>query len=448
MAVNRAEQARAHKRKMRRNAGASMVGTTVEFYDFFIFGTAAALVFRQTFFPELGAAAGSAASFATFGVAFAVRPLGAALFGHFGDKIGRKNTLVASLLLMGVATFLVGCLPTAESIGVAAPILLITLRVLQGIAVGGEWAGAVLLTGENASAAKRGTWAMFPQLGPGLAIMLVGGTFLTTANTMSNEAFLDWGWRIPFLASSIMVIIGLYVRLKIEETEEFQAADPHDAKRIPLFEVARKQPVEVLLGGASMMALFAFFHTAATYMSSYATRELQLVRTDVLTILIFGGLAMCLGTIAGAVLADKVGRRAMVLYSSIALLPMALLLFPIVDNASNATFALGTCLALGLVGIGYGPIGSLLPELFEARYRYTGAGVAYTVGGLLGGGMTPLLADRLADRFGSEGITWYLVVTVIISAAAVFYLRETLGETDHVDEVVAVDPVRAGVSQA
>jgi MFS family permease len=435
----------ADKRTMRRNAGASLVGTTVEFYDFFIFGTASALVFRQSFFPELGTAAGSAASFATFGVAFVARPLGAVLFGHFGDKIGRKNTLVASLLLMGVATFLVGCLPTAASIGVLAPILLIALRVIQGIAVGGEWAGAVLLTGENAPPNKRGTYAMFPQLGPGIAFMLTCGTYLTTAKTMSSAQFAEWGWRIPFLASAVMVAIGLYVRLRLEETAEFKAADPRDAHRVPLFEVARKQPREIALAAGSITALFAFFHTGATYLTAYATRELHLVRTDVLTIGIVGGLSLSLGTIVGAVLADRVGRRAMVLGCSIVLVPFAFVLFPLIDSATNATFAVGMCLTLALVGLAYGPVGSHLPELFEARYRYTGAGLAYSLGGLVGGGMTPLLADRLSDRYGSNGITWYLFVLAVVALGCVYCLRETRDPTAGQRETIPA-PAPAPVS--
>ncbi|HUQ17469.1 MAG TPA: MFS transporter, partial [Candidatus Saccharimonadales bacterium] len=312
---------------MRRVAAASMVGTTVEFYDFFIFGTAAALVFRQSFFPELGDGAGTAASFATFGVAFAARPLGAMLFGHFGDRIGRKATLVASLLTMGIATFLVGCLPTAATIGVAAPILLILLRVVQGIAVGGEWAGAVLLTGENAPAKKRGTYAMFPQLGPAIAFALTCATYLTTAKTMSAESFQDWGWRIPFLSSAIMVAIGLYVRLKIEETAAFRTVEASQHKtRVPLFEVAKAQPVEVLLAAGSITAIFAFFHTGATYLTSYGTRELKLVRTDVLTIGIFAGLLFGVAIMVGAVFSDRIGRRPIVLGSAIAMVVWSFLL--------------------------------------------------------------------------------------------------------------------------
>lgn len=428
----------ATQNSMRRVAAASLVGTTVEFYDFFIFGTAAALVFRQTFFPELGDGAGTAASFATFGVAFAARPLGAMLFGHFGDRIGRKATLIASLLTMGIATFLVGCLPSANSIGVAAPILLIALRVLQGIAVGGEWAGAVLLTAENAPANKRGTYAMFPQLGPAVALVLTFSTYLITAKTMTPEHFVDYGWRIPFLSSAVMVAIGLYVRLKIEETAAFKSVEvAHTKAKVPLFEVAKRQPVEVLLAAGSITAIFAFFHTGATYLTSYATKNLKLVRTDVLTIGIFAGLIFAAAIAASAMLSDRVGRRTIVLGSAVAMVVWSVLLFPTIDNASNATFGFGMAVTLVLVGIGYGPAGAHLPELFEARYRYTGAGLAYSIGGLLGGGLTPWLADRIFREWGSDGIGYYLLGMASFSGICVFLLRETrdVTMTDQIPEI-------------
>src|SRR4051812_20369355 len=233
---------------MRRIAIASMTGTVIEFYDFFIYGTAAALVFNKVFFPELGAAAGTALALATFGVAFVARPFGSVLFGHFGDRLGRKRTLVTTLLLMGGSTLAIGLLPTTGAIGIAAPILLVLLRILQGLAVGGEWAGATLLTAENSPAKTRGMYALFPQLGPSLAFALASATFLTTALTMSSEAFLAWGWRVPFIASVVLVAVGLYVRLAITETAAFMARDKTPGTRMPVAEVLSTHPRRVLLG--------------------------------------------------------------------------------------------------------------------------------------------------------------------------------------------------------
>jgi MFS family permease len=262
---------------IRRVAIASCVGTTIEFYDFFIYGTAAALVFPTVFFPALGPAAGTVASFATFAVAFFARPVGAVIFGHYGDRIGRKRTLISTLLLMGIATVLIGLLPGADTIGVAAPIILVTLRFAQGFAVGGEWAGATLLTAEYAPAGKRGRYGMYPQLGPAIAFGLSSGTFLITGLAMgdSDGAFLAYGWRIPFLLSILLVGVGLYMRLQIEETPAFkatQASAPTDApRRLPFLEVLRSQPLQVLLAGGALTMQFAFFYMGTAYLTSYAT---------------------------------------------------------------------------------------------------------------------------------------------------------------------------------
>ncbi len=256
---------------MHRIAIASFSGTTIEFYDFFIYGTAAALVFAPVFFPALGAAAGTVAAFATFGVAFFFRPLGSILFGHFGDRLGRKRTLVATLLLMGLSTFAIGLLPSAETIGVLAPIVLVVLRALQGLAVGGEWAGAALLTTEYAPAHKRGLYSMFPQLGPGIALALSSLTFLVTTLTLSPEAFREWGWRIPFLISILLVAVGLYIRLKIDETPVFRQVESRNEQvRLPFVTALRHQWREVLLAGGTLTMIFAFFYIGSVYLTSYA----------------------------------------------------------------------------------------------------------------------------------------------------------------------------------
>ncbi|MHA6795446.1 MFS transporter [Pseudonocardia bannensis] len=411
------------KNPMARIALASMTGTVIEFYDFFIYGTAAALVFNKVFFPELGAAAGTALAFATFGVAFVARPFGSILFGHFGDRIGRKKTLVSTLLLMGLSTLAIGLLPTTAAIGVLAPVLLVVLRIAQGLAVGGEWAGATLLTAENAPPEKRGLYALFPQLGPSIAFALASATFLTTALTMSEAAFLVWGWRIPFLASLILVGIGLYVRLSIEETPVFRNST--ERAKVPVAEVLVRQPREVLLGAGAVTTVFAFFYIGVTYLTSYGTQQLGLPRTTVLAMGIVGGLVFAATTILGAIWSDRVGRRRMVLIGNALAVVVGLTMFPIIDLGTPLSFGLGLSLALGVVGIAYGPIGAQLPEMFSTRYRYTGAGMAYNLAGVLGGAVTPLLATQLVPALGSFAIGLYLAVVALISLGCILALRET-----------------------
>ncbi|NMH99331.1 MFS transporter [Pseudonocardia acidicola] len=411
---------------MSRIALASMTGTVIEFYDFFIYGTAAALVFNKVFFPELGAAAGTALAFATFGVAFVARPFGSIFFGHFGDRIGRKRTLVSTLLLMGLSTLAIGLLPSATTIGALAPILLVVLRIAQGLAVGGEWAGATLLTAENAPPDKRGRYALFPQLGPSVAFALASATFLTTALTMSDAAFLAWGWRLPFLASILLITLGLYVRLSIEETPAFRESSARgDRARVPVAEVLVRRPREVLLGAGAVTGVFAFFYISVTYLTSYGTQQLGLTRPTVLAMGIIGGLVFAGTTVLGAIWSDKVGRKRMVVAGNAASVVIGLVMFPILDLATPLSFVIGLSLALGVVGFAYGPIGAQLPEMFSTRYRYTGAGMSYNLGGVLGGAVTPLLATQLVPTLGSFAIGLYLAVVALMSTACMLALRET-----------------------
>lgn len=414
---------------MRRVAIASLMGTTIEFYDFFIFGTAAALVFSKVFFPGLGTAAGTAASFATFGVAFIARPFGAVLFGHFGDRIGRKRTLVTTLLMMGLATVMIGLLPTAATIGAAAPILLITLRIFQGLAMGGEWAGAVLLTTEHAPPGQRGRYSMFPQLGPSLAFGLTSTTFLITALTMSEEAFLAYGWRIPFVSSFVLVAIGFYMRLKIEETPVFKDAT-HQRKLVgnPLVAVTRKQPREVLLAGGALTSMFAFFYIGGTYLMSYGTGQLQLDRTTVLMIGIPVSLFFMLTTAVAGIQSDRFGRRKVIIGGNIAGVLIGLVLFPLVDIGTPLAFGIGMALMLGIVGVALGPTGAYLPEIFATEYRYTGAGMGYNLAGIFGGALAPMLAASLASSYGGYAIGLMLSVTAILSLVCVLALKETRGQ--------------------
>jgi MFS family permease len=418
---------------MRRIAVASCVGTTIEFYDFFIYGTAAALVFPTVFFPALGAAAGTVASFATFAVAFFARPVGAILFGHFGDRIGRKRTLISTLLLMGIATVLIGLLPGAATIGVAAPVILVILRFAQGFAVGGEWAGATLLTAEYAPTGQRGRYALFPQLGPAFAFFLSSGTFLVAglATGYDSQTFLDYGWRIPFLLSILLVGVGLYVRLTIEETPVFKQAQatkqPAVTTQAPFVEAFRVQTREILLGAGSATLFFAFFYMGTAFLTAYGTNPdgAALSRPLVLGIGMIASVFFAAAIVGSAILSDRLGRRKLIMLSSGLAVPWALLLFPVLDIGTAWSFAVGLTVTLVIFAIAYGPMGAFLPELFATRYRYTGAGLAYNIAGVLGGAIPPLLASSLAAAYGSFAIG----IMLALIAAASFVCTRVLAET-------------------
>jgi MFS family permease len=415
---------------MRRVAVASCVGTTVEFYDFFAYGTAAALVFPRVFFPGLGSTAGTVASFATFAVAFLARPLGAVSFGHYGDRIGRKRTLVSTLLLMGVSTVLIGLLPGAATIGVSAPILLVALRFAQGFAVGGEWAGAALFTAEYAPPQRRGWYAMFPQLGPAIAMALSSATFLVTDLTLgsTDQAFVDYGWRIPFLTSIVLVAAGLYVRLRIEETPVFRAAQQRAPMTpAPLREAFTGAPREILLTAGTVTIMFALFYTGTTYLTSYGTSPTgaALSRTLVLSLEIVVGVVMVLSTALSAIFSDRLGRRPLIMAFCVGAAVWSLLLFPLLDTRSPVAFGVGVIVTVGLQGVGYGPVGAFLPETFPTRYRYTGAGVSYSLAGIVGGAVPPLVAAPLAAAFGGFAIGVLLCGLALLSLVCTNALPET-----------------------
>lgn len=413
---------------MRRVAFASCAGTTIEFYDFFIYGTAAALVFPTVFFPALGDSAASVASFATFAVAFIARPVGAIGFGHFGDRLGRKKTLISTLLLMGAATVAIGLLPSAASIGVAAPILLVTLRFLQGLAVGGEWAGATLLAAEYAPPGKRGLYGAFPQLGPAIAFALSSGTFLLINRVVgdTSPAFVEWGWRIPFVASALLVLVGLYVRLKVEETPLFRESTRTRAStQGPLAAAIRNQWKEILLGGGSLAMLFAFFYVGTAFLTSYGTTTLGLARGTVLTIGVAAAFVFGTVTLLSAVFSDRIGRRKVVLASCLVAIPWSFVLFPLLGHGTPLTFALGLFGTLAIFAVSYGPAGAMLPEMFRTEYRYTGAGMAYNLAGVIGGGTAPYLASDFAEAGNTAALGWMLAAFAALSVVCVLLMAET-----------------------
>jgi metabolite-proton symporter len=410
-----------------RIAVASFIGTAIEFYDFYIYGTAAALVFGKLFFPSFSPTAGVLLSLATFAVGFIARPLGAILFGHYGDRLGRKRMLIASLLVMGLSTVAIGCVPSFASIGVAAPILLAVLRFLQGIGLGGEWGGAVLLATEYAPPGKRGLYSAFPQLGPAVGFVLGNALFLILNATMSPEAFQSWGWRIPFLASAVLLVVGFYIRMKIAETPVFQAAlDAHDQATVPFLELLRRQPVQLVLATCSFILAFTLFYTITTFCLSYGTGTLKISRTTMLVEAIIAAAVMGVATLGFAVMSDRLGRRSVCIAAAIVSILWAFPLFWLINTRQPVLIGIAMIVGLICFALLYGPMGAYFPELFRVRYRYSGASFAYSAAGIIGGGISPLIAtDVLASTGSTTGVSWYLIGVAVLCLVCLLFLTET-----------------------
>jgi len=412
---------------------ASMVGTTIEFFDFYIYATAAVSVFPYLFFPRGNPTTALLASFATFGLAFVARPVGSILFGHFGDRVGRKVTLVGSLLTMGIATFAIGLLPTYQQIGVAAPALLAVMRFSQGIALGGEWSGAALLTTENAEPHKRARAAMWPQLGAPFGFLLANGVFLVLISRQG--AFLAWGWRIPFLLSAALVAIGLYVRLRLTETPVFaRALERGERVRSPLAAVVRTSWRELIIGTFVMLATYTLFYVVTTWALSYGTTKrppggrglgfgyVDFLHLQVIAVLFFAATV----PISGA-LADRFGRRATLLVITTAIIAygasFGFLLAP--TRATTGTALLFLIVGMALMGLSFGPMSAVLPELFPTSVRYTGSGIAYNMAGILGAAVAPFIATWLATRYGVAWVGVYLSGAGAMTLVALLLMRET-----------------------
>ncbi len=409
-----------------RIALASFIGTAIEFYDFYIYGMAAALVIGPVFFPGGNPTTQALSSFLTFAVAFLTRPLGAMLFGHFGDRIGRKTTLVASLLVMGVSTTLIGVLPGYAAIGAWAPVLLCLLRFGQGIGLGGEWGGAALLATENAPAGQRGWYGMFPQLGPPVGFLLATGSFLLLAQFLSDQAFKDWGWRLPFLASSVLVMIGLYVRLALAETPVFaRVLQQHQQVAVPLKELFKFHKAPLALGALAMVVCYALFYISTVFSLSYGTTALQIPRRQFLGMLCVAVLFMAAATPLSAWAGDRFGRRLVLLIAGSAALLSGFLLKPMLESGSPLIVTAFLSLELFLMGATFAPMGALLPELFPSELRYTGAGTAYNLGGILGASFAPYIAQRLVTEGGLAWVGGYISLAAAISLIAAYLMRET-----------------------
>lgn len=420
---------------MRRRVGlASLIGTTVEFYDFYIYGIAAALVFKTAFFPSLDPVAGTVAAFATFAVGFVSRPLGAIVFGHFGDRIGRKAMLVASLLTMGVATVLIGLLPTYESIGVWAPILLCFLRFVQGIGLGGEWGGAALVATEFAPKGKRGLYGSLPQLGSAPGFLLSNGIFLGLSLLLSDQQFVGWGWRIPFLLSSLLIIFGLYIRLSISETPVFKRVMEKEAQsKTPIITVMKTNWLQVILGGLSTAVTYVLFFTTGTFGLSYGVGTLGVDRSLMLSLTMVAVVAMAFSTVYCGMLGDRFGRPRVIIISAVVAIIWSFIFFPMLDTGNSFMIAAAMSITLAVMGGIYGPMGAFLPELFKPSIRYTGAALSYSLGGIFGGALAPIIATELAANYGSHSIGYYLAVMAILSIVSVVILRSKMPR-DFADE--------------
>src|SRR5215470_4388281 len=408
---------------------ASLIGTTIEFFDFYIYATAAVLVFPHLFFPASDPTSATLQSFATFALAFFARPVGSALFGHFGDRIGRKATLVAALLTMGISTVAVGLLPTYASIGVAAPLLLALCRFGQGLGLGGEWGGAVLLATENAPPGKRAWYGMFPQLGAPLGFFCSTGVFLLLSAFLSDAQFFAWGWRVPFLASVLLVGIGLYVRLRLTETPAFLETLERDERvRLPMLTVLAQHPRTLILGMFAALATFVLFYLMTVFALSWATSSLGYARKDFLVLQMVTVLAFAISIPIAALAADRRGRRAVLLVASIAILLFGLAYAPLFSlHAAGGAFAF---LAIGmfLMGLTYGPLGTALAELFPTAVRYTGASLSFNLSGIVGASLAPYIATWLAANYGLQFVGYYLA-----AAAALTIFALLLIAAEHMD---------------
>ena len=398
---------------------ASLIGTTIEFFDFYIYATAAVIVFPKLFFAAGDPTAAMLQSFATFAIAFFARPIGAALFGHFGDKVGRKATLVAALMTMGLSTVAIGLLPTHAQIGVAAPLLLALCRLGQGLGLGGEWGGAVLLATENAPPGKEAWYGMFPQLGAPIGFILATGSFLLLSDVLSDEQFFTFGWRIPFIASALLVFIGLWMRLRISETPAFRKAiDKHERVRVPLVEVLTGHKRALLLGTFAALATFVLFYIMTVFSLSWATTKLGYSRNAFLPVQMAGVVFFGLTIPLSAVIADRIGRRAALIGTTLAIAVFGFAVAPLFVAGSIASVVAFSVFGFALMGFTYGPLGTALAEIFPTAVRYTGASLTFNLGGIVGASLAPYIATELATRYGLAFVGYYLTAAAVVTLLA------------------------------
>jgi MFS family permease len=406
---------------------ASLIGTAIEYFDFYSYATAAVLVFPHLFFSQSSPVAATLASLATFGIAFLARPIGSALFGHFGDRVGRKTTLVLALSTMGVSTVAIGALPGYHSIGIAAPLLLAIFRFGQGLGLGGEWGGAVLLAVENAPANKRALYGMFPQLGAPVGFLLSGTVFLVLSRCLSNQQFLSFGWRVPFLASAVLVFLGLYVRLTLTETPVFQKArEQGHAQKLPMVAMFRSHTPALIAGILVCLSTFVIFYLLSVFALGWGTTVLGYSRESFLLMELSGSVPCMLAIAASAFLAER-SRRRIMLWGAAATFAFGLVMGPLFTAGVTGTLVMMTVGFL-LAGLTYGPLGTIISELFPTPLRYTGSSLAFSFAGILGASLAPYIATWLAQNHGLQYVGYYLSLSAVLTLAGLLWIRETKDE--------------------
>ena len=416
---------------------ASLVGTSLEWYDFFIYGTAAALVFNKLFFPSFEPLVGTMLAFTTYAVGFIARPLGGVVFGHYGDKLGRKNVLVVTLLLMGIATFLIGVLPTHATIGVWAPILLVLLRFLQGIGLGGEWGGAVLMTLESGDPQRRGLNASWPQVGVPIGLLLANGVLSLMGAITSNEAFLSWGWRVPFLLSGLLVIVGLWIRMTIAESPLFSEVEAADSKAAaPIVEVLRRYPKQVLLAIGARIGVDVAFYTFVLFVTTYVTTYLELPNQYALNAVLIAATVQVIAIPYFGHLSDRFGRRPIYLIGAIGSAFWVFVFFTMLNSQQFGLIVLAVVVALIFHAAMYGPQASFIAEMFPTKVRYTGASMGYQLAGILGGALAPIISVALLDRFDTSVVVSVYVVAMLLATIICVFLAPETSKTDlHAEDV-------------
>ena len=454
----------APERSILKVALTALAGSSIEWYDFFIYGTAAALVFPNLFFPGFGDTAGTILSYSTFAVAFVGRPVGGLIFGHFGDKFGRKRALVTALVLMGIGTTAIGLLPGYATIGILAPILLVTLRFLQGICIGGQWGGAVLLATESAPAEKRGFYGSFAQMGVPVAVLISNIIFLIIAATLGDGALVAWAWRIPFLLSVLLIGLGLYIQLKLEDTPAFrhlqeyreqhqseeERREAEEAAGSPVWEVLKTYPKEIALAAGAFIAINANFYILITYILDYATAEVGLPQSTVLTAVLISSAAQIIALAGFAALSDVIGRRIPYMAGAVLLGLWSLFVFwPLVDSGNPGLLVLALVVAQLFLSMMYGPQAAFYSEIFTTKVRYSGASMGYQIGSVFGGALAPIIATALLAATGTSfSVGAYMAVVCAITGVCAFLLSETYGQSmDEADEASRERGPAAGVQE-
>jgi metabolite-proton symporter len=420
---------------VRRVIVASLIGTSLEWYDFFIYGTAAALVFNKLFFPSFDPLIGTLLAFTTYSVGFVARPLGGIVFGHYGDKLGRKNVLVVTLLLMGIATFLIGVLPTYNAIGVWAPTLLVALRFLQGLGLGGEWGGAVLMTLESGDPSRRGLNASWPQVGVPIGLLLANGVLSLMGAVTSDAGFLSWGWRVPFLISGLLVVVGLWIRLTIAESPLFREVEQTESKAAaPIVEVLRRYPKQVLLAVGARVGVDVAFYTFVLFITTYVATYLKLPRNYALNAVLIAAAIQVFAIPFFGRLSDRFARRPVYLAGALGAAIWAFVFFALLDTGRFALIVIAAVVALIFHAAMYGPQAAFITEMFPTKVRYSGASMGYQLAGIIGGALAPIISVALLDRFDtSVAVSVYVVAMIVITITCVLLAPETSRIDLHAD---------------